>query len=150
MPVTRSYADDLVVGKTIPLGTYTPSLAEIIAFANQWDPQDFHVDLAAAAAGHFGEVIGSGIHSLAILQRLAVLGAYRHWAVLAGRRIRSIDLSQPLRPGATLSADLTVETVQHIRPDRSLVVTRGRLLLKDHTIMLESVLEAYVRRAPNH
>lgn len=145
-PVTKTYADALVVGEKIALGNYTASAEEIIAFASRWDPQDFHVDPVAAAAGQFGGIIGSGIHSLAIFQRLAVLGAYGHWAVLAGRRVRSIDLSHPLRPAVTLSADVTIESIEHIRPDRSLVVTRGRLLLDDDTVMLECVLEAYVRR----
>lgn len=135
-----------MIGETVELGTYTTSAEEIIEFATQWDPQDFHTDPAVAAEGFFGEVIGSGIHSLAIYQRLAVLGAYRHWAVVAGRRIRSVDLTAPLRPGMTVSADVTVESVENTRPDRALVVKRGRLLTDDGTVMLECVVESYVRR----
>ena len=43
-----------------------------------------------AAEGFFGGVIASGMHSLAIYQRLAVLGAYRHWWVVAGRHYAPI------------------------------------------------------------
>lgn len=142
----RLHAEDLVIGETVELGTYTASAEEIIAFATQWDPQDFHTDPTIAADGFFGEVIGSGIHSLAIYQRLAVLGAYRHWAVVAGRRIRSVELTAPLRPGTTVSADLTVESVEHTRPGRALVVTRGRLLTEDGATMLACIVESYVRR----
>lgn len=144
--MTDVHAEDLVVGRTIELGTHAVSAAEIIAFAEQWDPQDFHTDPDVAAHGFFGEVIGSGIHSLAIYQRLAVLGAYRHWAVVAGRRIRSVDLTSPLRPDTTVRADVTVERIENTRPDRALVVKRGRLLNTDGTVVLECVVESYVRR----
>ncbi|WP_442903512.1 MaoC/PaaZ C-terminal domain-containing protein [Glutamicibacter sp. HZAU] len=33
----------------------------------QWDPQRFHTDEEFAQQGHFGGIIASGIHSLAIL-----------------------------------------------------------------------------------
>ncbi|WP_420842188.1 MaoC/PaaZ C-terminal domain-containing protein [Glutamicibacter nicotianae] len=36
-------------------------------FAVQWDPQRFHIDEEFAQQGHFGGIIASGIHSLAIL-----------------------------------------------------------------------------------
>lgn len=145
----RLHADDLRVGETIDLGTYTTSAEEIIEFARQWDPQDFHTDPVAAAEGFFGEVIGSGIHTLAIFQRLAVLGAYRHWAVIAGRRIRSIELTSPLRPGMTVTGDVTIEEIHLTRDDRALVVLRGRLT-HDGTVLIEAVLESYVgRRGPD-
>ena len=48
---------------------------EIVDFASRWDPQPFHVDDEWARDGVFGEVIASGVHSFAIFQRLAVLGA---------------------------------------------------------------------------
>lgn len=143
--MTQLHSEDLVVGRTIDLGTYRTSTEEIIAFATQWDPQDFHTDPESAAHGYFGEVIGSGIHTLAIFQRLAVLGAYRHWAVVAGRRIRSVELTAPLRPGMTVAGDVTVESVENTRPDRALVVKRGRLV-HDGSPMLEAVVESYVRR----
>src|SRR5699024_4965847 len=93
----------------------------------------------------FGEVIASGIHSLAIYQRLAVMGAYQHWAVIAGRRIKSVELTAPLRPDMTVAGDLTILAVENTRPDRALVVTRGRLRNGPEPV-LDLVVESYVRR----
>ena len=63
-----------------PLGSFTLTRAELIAFAERWDPQDFHIDPVAAAAGRFGDVLASGVQTLAIFRRLSVLAAESDWA----------------------------------------------------------------------
>jgi acyl dehydratase len=42
------------------LGSVTPTREEIIAFANQFDPQPFHLDDEAAKASGFGALCASG------------------------------------------------------------------------------------------
>lgn len=79
------YADDLQPGQRHELGIHTVSESELVDFASQWDPQAFHVDRAAAESGAFGGLIASGIHSLAIAQRLAVSSVLTSWSVIAGR-----------------------------------------------------------------
>ena len=139
------YADDLVEGTIIDLGTYTVSREEIVEFACRWDPQPFHVDDEYARNGAFGEVIASGLHSFAIFQRLAVLGAYRDWAMIAGRTVRDIQLTGPVRPGMTLDATLVIGPVLLLRPDRAIVTKEGRL---DHagTRLFTVTKDAWVRR----
>ena len=140
------YAEDLVVGSVYDLGSYEVSLAEILDFARRWDPQVFHVDQAAAAAGFFGGVIASGVHTVAIYQRLSVLGPYRDWAVIAGRRVIT-EFPAPVRPGV-LTGSLTIEQVTPARPDRSLVTTSGGLTGPDGAPVLRSTVDAFVRRRP--
>ncbi len=43
---------------------------EIVAFARQYDPQWFHSDVEAAMDSHFGEVVASGIHVLALWRQM--------------------------------------------------------------------------------
>ena len=62
------YAEDLVIGSAWDLGSYVVTEPEIIEFARQWDPQGFHVDPDVAAAGYFGGIIASGIHTMAIFR----------------------------------------------------------------------------------
>lgn len=69
------YAEDLAVGDILDLGSYKMTVEDLHEFSVQWDPQRFHIDEEFAQKGHFGGIIASGIHSLAIFQRLAVLGA---------------------------------------------------------------------------
>jgi acyl dehydratase len=142
-------AEDLTVGLEIDLGTYTVSGDEIVEFATQWDPQPFHIDHDAAAKGYFGEVIASGAHTLAVFQRLAVLGAYRYWDVVAGRAIREVHLLRPVRAGTELHGTLTVTAVEPNRPDRSLVTKIGRLQ-EDDAVVMTVEFDAYVRRRAAH
>jgi acyl dehydratase len=144
--VDTRYAEDLAVGSVLDLGTYRVGVEEIIEFAQQWDPQVFHIDQVAAQAGFFGDVIASGVHSVAIFQRLSVLGAYRHWAVIAGRRVVA-EFPAPVRSGL-LTASLIIERVELTQPDRGLVVTRGRLVDERDVTVLETTVEALVRRRP--
>lgn len=138
-------AEELPVGHVIDLGSHSVSRKEIIDFARHWDPQPFHIDEAEAALGRFGEVIASGVHTLAIFQRLAVLGAYRHWDIIAGRAIRDIQLTSPVRPGMLLTATIMIEHVEMTHPDRALVTKRGAIA-NDALPLMSVTLDAYVRR----
>lgn len=141
------FAEDLAVGTIIDLGTYSVTHGEIIAFATQWDPLPFHIDQAAAESGYFGGLIASGIHSLAIFQRLAALGAYRHWSIIAGRALRNVELRRPVRPGITLSGSIRIDAVTPTRPGRSAVTTTGLLTAAGETV-LSSVTDSIVRNRP--
>ena len=66
----RRYYDDLVVGEVRESGEHRVELDELVAFARQYDPQYFHADPGAARGSVFGEVIASGIHTMALWRRL--------------------------------------------------------------------------------
>ncbi len=139
------YADDLVIGSVWDLGAHDVTESEIIEFARQWDPQDFHVDPAAGDAGFFGGIIASGIHTLAIFQRLAVPAVFDRWATIAGRGMRDVRLLRPVRPGTTLRGSMTVDAVDLHRPDRARVEMTGRLV-EDGGTVLEMTMEIAARR----
>ncbi|MGH6861040.1 MAG: MaoC/PaaZ C-terminal domain-containing protein, partial [Phyllobacterium sp.] len=60
------------IGVEIDLGTYTFTADEIIAFAEKYDPQRFHVDPEAARHSNFGALCASGWHTTAVWMRLNV------------------------------------------------------------------------------
>ena len=140
------YAEDLTPGVAYDLGTYTPSAEEVEAFARKWDPQDFHLDEEVATAGHFGGIIASGLHTMAIAQRLMVTGMLRDVAVIAGRSL-DVQMTKPVRPGMTLHGRLEFDSVEHRGPDRALIRQRVTLTHED-TIVLTYSGTAYVRRRP--
>ncbi|MER6081330.1 MaoC/PaaZ C-terminal domain-containing protein [Streptomyces sp. NPDC001833] len=141
------YAEDIEIGIPIELGTHYVSRDEIVSFATQWDPQSFHIDDAAGERSPFGGLIGSGLHSMCIFQRLAVLRLYRHWAVIAGRAMRDVQLTSPLRPGATVHAVVEALKVDLSRPDRALCTSLGTLHDGERQL-LSFELDAYVLRRP--
>jgi acyl dehydratase len=136
------HAEDLPLGELISLGRHTVTEDEIIAFASQWDPLPFHLDPTAAEETIFGGLIASGIHTLGILQRLTVTGAYCHWDMIAGRSLRNIELPRPVRPGMTLDGALTIDSVGEARRGRCLVKHRSELRHEGEVVLSVDV-EAY-------
>jgi acyl dehydratase len=57
------YFEKITVGEVAELGTYTFEPADIIRFAEAYDPQPFHVDPEAARRSHFGGLCASGWHT---------------------------------------------------------------------------------------
>jgi len=57
------------IGQRIELGRHTFSAEEIIAYAREFDPQDFHTDEALAADSLFGGLCASGWHTCAMWMR---------------------------------------------------------------------------------
>lgn len=67
-----SYFDDIIVGARRTLGTHHFTREEIIAFAQAYDPQSFHVDDEAAKRTHFGDLVASGWHTAACWMKCLV------------------------------------------------------------------------------
>nr|WP_047169585.1 MaoC family dehydratase [Sphingomonas sp. Y57] len=66
---TRCF-EDLAVGEVRRSAPRLVTEAEILAFARQWDPQWFHSDAELARQSVFGEVVASGIHTLALWRQM--------------------------------------------------------------------------------
>ena len=54
------YFEDFVVGFHFEAEPKQISKAQILAFAQDWDPQPFHLDDAQAEASPYGGIIASG------------------------------------------------------------------------------------------
>ncbi|WP_157170233.1 MaoC/PaaZ C-terminal domain-containing protein [Nocardia cerradoensis] len=139
-------ADDLHPGDEIELGSYLPTRAEIVEFASRWDPQPHHIDIEASRGGYFGDVIASGVHTLAIYQRLSVESALARWDVLAGVMLREVRLPAPVRPDRVLTGRIVVLEVDLGHPDRGRVVKEGVLLDPDGREVLRLVDESLIWR----
>src|SRR4051794_14025475 len=121
------YAEQLPLHEVIDLGRFTLSHDDIVRFATDWDPQSFHVDDDAARDGFFGEVIASGLQTMGVLQRLAVLGVFHRWHIIAGRAIRDVQLTLAVRAGMELHGTIQITSVTPVDDTRSLVTKVGRL-----------------------
>ncbi len=104
------YFDDLAVGQRWRRGPAQLSADGIIAFAQQWDPQPFHVDEEAAARSPFGGLVASGAHTFALVARLftTTLGI----AFVAGRGFDGVRLLRPMRPDVDVYLDIRVSRLK--------------------------------------
>jgi len=69
---SNPYFEDLVIGETEVLGSYTFEPDDIIGFAKQFDPQRFHVDAEAAKDSLFGALCASGWHTASVWMKQMV------------------------------------------------------------------------------
>jgi acyl dehydratase len=67
------YLEDLVPGTVETFAPYRFTAEDIVAFAQTFDPQPFHVDEAAARASHFGGLCASGWQTAAVWMRQMLL-----------------------------------------------------------------------------
>jgi acyl dehydratase len=64
------YLEDLRVGQRFLSGTHRIDEEQIRAFAEQFDPQPFHLDAEAAKEALFDGLVASGWHTAAVTMRL--------------------------------------------------------------------------------
>jgi acyl dehydratase len=100
--------DEIEVGAVIHCGSYTLGEPELLAFARAWDPQWFHVDPDAAAAGRFGGLIASGWQTCGIAMRLAVERVLTGSESFASPGVERIRWPHPVRAGDTLTLAATI------------------------------------------
>ena len=103
------YFEDLDTGERVDCGERTLPREEIVAFAERWDPQPFHVDEAAAAETRFGDIIASGLHTLSVCNLLSYREFMQDVSVVAGRGIDDMRFPRPVSPGDTVSVAVKIE-----------------------------------------
>lgn len=121
------YYEDLVVGTKASFGRYDVTREEVVAFAEKYDPQPFHLSDEAAAETFFGRLSASGWHTAAMTMRMAVdnMRANRQ-AGLGSPGIDELKWLRPVYPGDTLrcESELLEKRLSASRPGMG--ITRGR------------------------
>jgi len=143
------FLDDLEVGRRFTSGSHTVDVAQIKAFATQFDPQPFHLDEASARDTMFGGLAASGWHTAAITMRLLVGGG----APVAGGIIGAggeIAWPQPTRPGDVLRVESEILEVKpsRSRPDRGTVKMRSQTLNQRDEVVQTLTATLVVPRRP--
>ena len=124
-PPTDRYFEDYEVDATYVLGEFSLTEAEIIDFAQRFDPQAFHLDREAAAASHFHGIIASGWHTASAMMRVVVEGFISSVAGMGSPGVDEIRWLKPVRPNERLGVRVTVERARRSvsKPDRGLIHT---------------------------
>ena len=109
------YLEDLHVGQRFASGLYHMDEDRIKAFAEEFDPQPFHLDERVAQNSVFGGLAASGWHTAAATMRLLVTGGLPLASGIIGLG-GEIVWSKPTRPGDTLRVE---SEILEILPSRS-------------------------------
>ena len=116
VPADRRFFEDYEPGKEYEFGPVIISERDIIKFARQFDPQDFHVDPVKAVSGPFEGIVASGWHTISVAMRLYVDHYLSHVASLGSPGVDDIRWPVAVRPGDSLK--LRVKILE-TRPSRS-------------------------------
>ncbi len=118
--------EDMEVGKTFEIGEHTFTREEIIGFAEQFDPQPFHISDEGAAASPYGTLIASGWHTCSVMMGLLVRNAFAGSTSMGSPGIDDIRWLKPVRAGDTIRMLNTVleRRVSASKPDRGIVSTQ--------------------------
>jgi acyl dehydratase len=122
-PRANLFLDELEIGDRFESKGMTLTEADIVGFARDWDPQPFHVDAEAAAGSHFGGLIASGFHTLALAFRMFYQTGAIIDANMGGPGIDELRWVAPVRPGDTLRVTAEVKEIvpSRSKPDRGLL-----------------------------
>lgn len=100
--------EDFHEGQVLPFGTYHLTKDEVIAYAREFDPQDFHLDEEAAKRSVLKGLSASGWQSSAILVRLAVDAYANKSAALGSKGFDEAKWLKPVYADETLTGRVTI------------------------------------------
>jgi acyl dehydratase len=128
--MSERWFEDYVVGTTTEHGSIRVDEDELVDFGRRFDPQPFHIDPDAAAAGPYGGLIASGWHTCALMMRLLAEEYLSPASSLGSPGVDELRWIRPVRPGDELFLRTTVEEARLSRskPDRGLLRTRVELV----------------------
>lgn len=115
---------DLAAGQRYDCGSVTPTIADVVSFAERFDPLPMHVDPDADTP--FDGLIASSSHTLALTQRLVVDGFYADSDIIASMGYEELTFPAPLRPGDEMRVHVDVLDTRpsNSQTDRGVVTTR--------------------------
>ena len=119
--------EDFHVGQKFATGSVTVTEEAIIAFARQYDPQDFHTDPVKAKESVFGGLVASGWHTTALSMKLIVEAMPKVKGGIVGLNAEKIFWPRPVRPGDRLSVEIEILELRASRskPERGIMRTRS-------------------------
>ena len=121
--------EDFTVGRVFPLGPYNVTADEIIAFAEEFDPQPQHLSEEGGKASILGGLAASGFHVCGMAMRMLVDGVFHNSNIKGGIGADDIRWLKPVRPGDTLHGRIEVGEVRISRrkPEMGFVQTTATL-----------------------
>jgi acyl dehydratase len=106
--VSLLHWEDFAAGTVTRYGPRTITREEIIAFAEEFDPQPMHADEEAARATMMGGLVASGWHTCALAMRMMADGFVLASASMGSPGVEELRWLKPVRPGDSLTLRATV------------------------------------------
>ncbi len=149
------YFEDFTLGQRLISGSITLTAERIIAFAEEFDPQVQHLSVESARNSLFGELVASGLHTIAVSMRLVVDVLAGRTAGAMGAGIQEIRWPQPTRAGDTVSTETEVLALRPSasKPHLGIITLRTLTFNQRREVVQDMVSVMLLRRrdaAPSH
>ena len=146
--MTHRYFEDVEPGTVEEFGSYEVTEAEIVEFAERYDPQPFHVDREAAEESIFGGLIASGWHTAAMTMRMLVDNVVDPETTMGSPGVEELRWQVPVRPGDVLSVrqELLEKRPLESRPEAGLFRYRSETLNQDDEVVMTLVGAGMIAR----
>jgi acyl dehydratase len=141
--------DELNLSQRFAFGTFALTEAEIIAYAEKFDPQPFHTDpIAAKAAPLFGGLVASGLHTMGACFGLILGSGIFREVSLGGSEINT-KWPAPLRPDEVVAVESIVDSLKpsRSRPELGVAVFRHiGTRISDQRVVIEMTATHFFKR----
>lgn len=140
--------DDFSPGQTFESRSVIVTREQIIAFAEQFDPNPFHHDEDAARVAGYPGIIASGFHTLSLSFRLFFDLKLWSSAILPSPGLSGIRFIQPLCPGQAIRirAEVLEAIPSRSKPDRGLLRFRHDTMVETGEMILTAECLHRLRR----
>lgn len=142
--------EDFVTGSVETWGARVVTRDEILAFAQEFDPQAHHLNDAAAEASILKGLSASGWQSCAIAMRMACDWFLLDTAAMGSPGVDEVRWKKPLRPGDILALRRTVlePRTSQTKPDRGYVPMIWELINQNGEAIMSLQATTIVARRP--
>ena len=147
IPCNERWYEDFSEGESFLLGSVEMVEKEMLDFANQFDPQRFHIDPEAAAETLYGGLIASGWHTGSLMMKLTAEG------FLGEHSVGSAGLSELSWPSAVrvgdilrLRIEILSKRVSGSRPNLGFIELKTQMIKQNDEIALQSIGTLLIER----
>lgn len=142
------HLEDFAAGQSFALGPYKITAGEIMAFAQEFDPQPFHVDEQAARNSVLGGLAACGWHVTCLLTRFMCDAVLTRSAVLGSSGMDEVKWLRPVLVGDVLTGEMLVTGTRpsQSKPGVGIVAFESFLVGQDGEKRTELKGMVFVRR----
>lgn len=143
------YFEDIKLNEEKFSHEYVVNKDEVIAFAQQWDPQPFHIDEEEAGQWPLG-LTASSTHSYAISIKLSREMLDEPPAAVAGLGVDEMRMPNPVRPGDRLRLCGYIESKRESksRPEMGIITAMNQLINQNDEVVLSYKTSSLILKRP--
>lgn len=149
--MTIEFFEDIEPGTALISAPQTVTAEEIIEFAREFDPIDFHLDPEIAANSMLGGLAASGWHLCAIMMRMTCDMFLEKAAGQGSPGVEKCEWLKPVFAGDQVTGKITFDNARPSasRPDLGIVTMRCEIFVNETVLAFRMINPFMMKRRPS-